>query len=82
MLRNGNERGINQSKENLKVIIPMQIMTDQNQRGIVENFTSLSNITTNAAGCTREINALNTKRRLLYLKTQFVRRSKHFSSRL
>ena len=27
-------------------------------------------------------NPLNTKRRLLYLKTQFVPRSKHFSSRL
>ena len=29
-----------------------------------------------------EINPLKTKRRLLYLKTQFVQRSKHFSSRL
>ena len=28
------------------------------------------------------INPLSTKRRLLYLKTQFVPRSKHFSSRL
>ena len=28
------------------------------------------------------INSLNTKRRPLYLKTQFVPRSKHFSSRL
>ena len=28
------------------------------------------------------INPLNTKRRLLYLKTQFVPRSKNFSSRL
>jgi hypothetical protein len=28
------------------------------------------------------INPLNTKRRLLYLKTQFVPRSKHYSSRL
>ena len=28
------------------------------------------------------INPLNTKRRPLYLKTQFVPRSKHFSSRL
>ena len=28
------------------------------------------------------VNPLNTKRRLLYLKTQFVPRSKHFSSRL
>ena len=28
------------------------------------------------------INPLNTKRRLLHLKTQFVLRSKHFSSRL
>ena len=28
------------------------------------------------------INPLKTKRRLLYLKTQFVLRSKHFSSRL
>jgi len=27
-------------------------------------------------------NPLKTKRRLLYLKTQFVQRSKHFSSRL
>ena len=27
-------------------------------------------------------NPLNTKRHLLYLKTQFVARSKHFSSRL
>ena len=29
-----------------------------------------------------QFNSLNTKRRLLYLKTQFVPRSKHFSSRL
>ena len=29
-----------------------------------------------------DINPLNTERRLLYLKTQFVPRSKHFSSRL
>jgi hypothetical protein len=29
-----------------------------------------------------EINVLNTKRRLLYLKIQFVPRCKHFSSRL
>ena len=29
-----------------------------------------------------DINPLNMKRRLLYLKTQFVPRSKHFSSRL
>ena len=28
------------------------------------------------------INPLNMKRRMLYLKTQFVPRSKHFSSRL
>ena len=28
------------------------------------------------------INRLKTKRRLLYLKTQFVPRSEHFSSRL
>jgi len=28
------------------------------------------------------INPLKTKRRLLYLKTQFIPRSKHFSSRL
>ena len=28
------------------------------------------------------INPLNTKRRLLYLKSQFVPRSKHFSSQL
>ena len=31
---------------------------------------------------TLSINLLKTKRRLLYLKTQFVPRSKHFSSRL
>jgi hypothetical protein len=30
----------------------------------------------------QQINRLNTKRRLLYLKTQFVPRSKHFSSQL
>ena len=29
-----------------------------------------------------DLNPLNTKRRLLYLKTHFVPRSKHFSSRL
>ena len=29
-----------------------------------------------------KVNPLKTKRRLLYLKTQFVPRSKHFSSRL
>ena len=31
---------------------------------------------------TARLNPLKTKRRLLYLKTQFVPRSKHFSSRL
>ena len=31
---------------------------------------------------TSSINTLKTQRRLLYLKTQFVPRSKHFSSRL
>ena len=31
---------------------------------------------------TAGVNRLNTKRRLLYVKTQFVPRSKHFSSRL
>ena len=31
---------------------------------------------------TSNFNTLNTKRRLLYLKTQFVPHSKHFSSRL
>ena len=31
---------------------------------------------------TANINPLNTKRRPLYLKTKFVPRSKHFSSRL
>ena len=30
----------------------------------------------------QQFNPLNTKRRLLYLKTQFVPRSKHFSSLL
>ena len=35
-----------------------------------------------ASGYAVRINPLNTKRRLLYLKTQFVSRSKHFSSRL
>ena len=29
-----------------------------------------------------DLNPLNTKRRMFYLKTQFVPRSKHFSSRL
>ena len=32
--------------------------------------------------CNSSCNPLKTKRRLLYLKTQFVPRSKHFSSRL
>ena len=32
--------------------------------------------------CAATINPLKTKRRLLYLKTQFAPRSKHFSSRL
>ena len=37
----------------------------------------------NVALCSMvEINPLKTKRRLLYLKTQYVPRSKHFSSRL
>ena len=31
---------------------------------------------------TSKLNPLKTKRRLLYLRTQFVPRSKHFSSRL
>ena len=36
----------------------------------------------NAPNETNYINPLKTKRRPLYLKTQFVPRSKHFSSRL
>ena len=35
-----------------------------------------------ASVAARVLNPLNTKRRLLYLKTQFVLRSKHLSSRL
>ena len=35
-----------------------------------------------ASKLAHSINPLNTKRRLLYLKSQFVPRSKHFSSRL
>ena len=35
-----------------------------------------------ALSCDPKFNPLNTKRRLLYLKTKFVPRSKHFSSRL
>ena len=35
-----------------------------------------------AVGSTVLVNPLKTKRRLLYLKTQFVPCSKHFSSRL
>ena len=34
------------------------------------------------SSCQIIINPLSTERRLLYLKTQFVPRSKHFSSRL
>ena len=37
-------------------------------------------LTLSPADC--KLNTLNTKRRLLELKTQFVPRSKHFSSRL
>ena len=36
----------------------------------------------NQTGVSGSFIPLNTKRRLLYLKTQFVPRSKHFSSRL
>jgi hypothetical protein len=43
----------------------------------LEVLSSLSN-NSNWYTC---INPLNTKRRLLYLKTQFVPRSKYFSSR-
>ena len=43
-------------------------------------FNVIVNISTFYDKCL--INPLNTKRRLLYLKTQFVPRSKHFSSRL
>ena len=40
------------------------------------------NVKNQIHGHRRHINPLKTKRRLLYLKTQFVPRSKHFSSRL
>ena len=49
------------------------------------NPNKLSSMNIEAVVCPgtwRYLTALNTKRRLLYLKTQFVPRSKHFSSRL
>ena len=48
-------------------------------------FHCVVNLTSNVTGSTASsdnFNPLNTKRRLLYLKTQFVPRSKHFTSRL
>ena len=45
-------------------------------------FVSQINLLKANTLCTTSFNPLNTKRRLLYLKTQFVPRSKHFSSRL
>jgi hypothetical protein len=42
------------------------------------NLQCHENLTSNYEG----INSLHTKRRLLYLKAQFVPRCKHFSSRL
>ena len=46
--------------------------------------TQLCNLTffSNPIPATARFNPLNTKRRPLYLKTQFIPRSKHFSSRL
>ena len=46
--------------------------------GLLGFFFFLNNKITSKSN----INPLKTKRRLLYLKTQFVPRSKHFSSRL
>ena len=45
-------------------------------------FFTATMVTRNLLAVTSYINPLKTKRRLLYLKTQFVPRSKHFSSRL
>ena len=49
----------------------------------VKNFSDgrLQYISCGTAEKDEYINPLNTKRKLLYLKTQFAPRSKHFSSR-
>ena len=51
------------------------------QHGFIHVFVQLL-LECEVMKCAREgsINPLNTKRRLLYLKTQFVPRSKHFIS--
>ena len=57
---------------------PNQRQWDDEGGGVLELTMGTRNF-----NCRRsQVNPLNTKRRLLYLKTQFVPRSEHFSSRL
>ena len=53
-----------------------------NRISVAEDTITFKKKFLNKIDMENNINPLNTKRRLLYLKTQFVPRSKHFSSRL
>ena len=64
------------------VLVLMQIYTTAAQSPLVtvQVFMQWRRLeSTKRKNC---VNPLNTKRRLLYLKTQFIPRSEHFSSRL
>ena len=52
------------------------------QRYITLRYIDTGKVSSPTDGQENCFNPLKTKRRLLYLKTQFVPRSKHFSSRL
>jgi hypothetical protein len=60
----------------------VRFIYSQCQRSSREFVTHICILTVQAFNLELQINHLKTKRRLFYLKTQFVPRSKHFSFRL
>ena len=60
----------------------VSLVTAERGLNIDEHVLKIHGITGNAIETKGYVNPLNTKRRPLYLKTQFVPHCKHFSSRL
>ena len=75
------QTGVNQQLILLQYLINLDI---QNHRSAELNFMKYDTWTDGVRneGVKEKINSLKTNGRLLHLKTQFVPRSKHFSSRL
>ena len=73
--------GSKQTKKNL-IFTSTAVKTSLSRKIVTCNWMLLSDYPYKQGSTTLELNPLKTKRRLFYLKTQYVPRSKHFSSRL